>query len=328
MNPWFALARPKLAPFVVALVALGYGWAHWDRGLTLRGLPDLGLVLVSWLFLHAGTLWLNAGLDHDDGEVLFGEPVAVPSGIRRGGALALTVAVGLSAMAGAIPGIACLICALLAVAYSHPRLAWKGRPWAGPLVNLVGYGLLSPLAGWALVEVDVDLRTLAVWPVAAVGVLGTYFLAQAFHGEEDGARGYRTLVVTHGPRFTLIVARLCIGAAWLGGMGLCAAGWLPRPCLLGAPLFLWVDNWLARWARLPDGGTGAWARGATWRLFFAVCVGLLLAAAVYAHDNYEGRPVAGLATAAGHPPDRPLLPPSQMRAWEVREAYRRSSSSR
>ena len=33
----YALARPKLLPYVLLLTTAGYGWAHWDRALTMRG---------------------------------------------------------------------------------------------------------------------------------------------------------------------------------------------------------------------------------------------------------------------------------------------------
>ncbi|MCA9571391.1 MAG: hypothetical protein KC656_26310, partial [Myxococcales bacterium] len=63
----WTLARPRLMPFVVGLVVLGYAWAHWDRALVVRGGRELLVVCVAWALLHAGTLWLNAALDRDEG---------------------------------------------------------------------------------------------------------------------------------------------------------------------------------------------------------------------------------------------------------------------
>jgi drug/metabolite transporter (DMT)-like permease len=34
-------------------------------------------------------------------------------------------------------------CVALAELYSHPKTAWKAHPWLGPLVNVIGYGLLT-----------------------------------------------------------------------------------------------------------------------------------------------------------------------------------------
>ncbi|MEO0602351.1 MAG: hypothetical protein AAF211_12995, partial [Myxococcota bacterium] len=132
-------------------------------------------------------------------------------------------------------------------------------------------------------------------------------------GEEDRARGYRTLVVTHGPRVTLQVARACVFVAFLGGVTLAVLGWIPRLCLLA--VFGWgiADRFFARWMSQPDGGDESWARGLANRLLIALLLGVSLAFAEYVNDSLHGRPVAGLGTAAGHPPDRPRLPPALMR---------------
>ncbi len=295
------LARPRLLPFVLLLPLIGYGWAHWDRALPPRGFPQLLWVLAAWTALQAGTLWLNAALDRDQGEVLLGRAVAVPWGTVPCAYLALAVAVVLAFVATPVAGWAALICAVLAILYSHPNTVWKGRPLLGPLVNGVGYGLLSTLAGWAVVEVAPDARTVLVWLFSGSAVLGCYFAAQAFQGDEDRARGYRTLVVTHGARGALLAGRVCIGIGLLGGTILAALGWLPRLCLVALPLALWIDGCLRRWSALPDGGNERWARGLAWRLFVAGLVCIALAYVDYGLEWWAGAPAAGLGTASGHP---------------------------
>ena len=212
------LARPRLLPYVLGLVLIGFAWAHWDRALTARGGGGLGWVMLAWTCLHAGTLWLNAALDQDEGEVLFGRPVRPPPTTSLAGYLALAASVPLAWIGHPLAGIAVLVCAILAVAYSHPRLAWKGHPLGGPIVNIVGYGLLSPLAGWSVVGVAPNARTVLVWLLFGCAIFGTYLAAQAFQQEEDRQRGYRTLVATHGPRTVLLGARAAIGVAMIGGL--------------------------------------------------------------------------------------------------------------
>jgi 4-hydroxybenzoate polyprenyltransferase len=297
------LARPRLLPLVLMLPLAGFGWAHWDRALDLRGGPELLCVLAAWTALQTGTLWLNAALDRDQGEVLLGRAVAVPHGIVSLAYLALLLGVCLAFLGNRLAGCAAAICGVLAVLYSHPRTVWKGRPVLGPLVNGAGYGLLTPLAGWATVQVAPDTRTLVVWPLAALAVVGCYFAAQTFQRDEDRARGYRTLVVTHGPRATLLAARVCIGLALLGGTALAAIGWLPRLCLVALPLGWWVDRWLRRWSMLPHGGDERWARGLALRLLVAGLVGVGLAYVDYGYALLTEGPAAGLATVSGHPSD-------------------------
>lgn len=298
------IARLRLLPFVLALVFVGFAWAHWDRALPLRGEVRLLWVLGGWAALHVGTMWLNGALDRDEGEVLFGRPARPPPATRVLGYLALAVSVPLAWRGDPLAGAADAVCVALAIAYSHPALALKGHPLGGPLVNIVGYGLLSPMAGWAVVDVAADARTLAAWLLCSLGIFGTYLAAQAFQGEEDAARGYRTLVATAGPRAVLRAARASVGAALLGGMALAAIGWLPRLCLIGIVGWWAVDRHLARWIALPDGGTEAHARGFTRRMMYAALLGVALALAQYTWDSLTGHPVAGLGTASGHPPDR------------------------
>lgn len=311
------LSRPRLAPFVLALVGLGWAWAHWDRALRMRGGEALAQVLLAWWLLHAGTLWLNAALDQDEGEVLLGRAIPPPPGIERWGLLALAAGVLVAAHADPLAGGAAALSALLSVLYSHPRTAWKGHPVGGPFVNAVGYGMLSPLAGWAVVDVAPNPRTLAVWLAMVPGVLGCYFAAQAFQGEEDAARGYRTMVVTHGPSGAITAARIGVGLSGILGMGLAAWGWLPRVCLAAAPLWLWTDAWLALWSRVPDGGRATHAVGFARRLLLTVLVAVYLAFGDYARQSANGQPVAGLGTESGHPTDRPRLPPHLMDRWEA-----------
>ena len=63
------LARPGGMLLVLALPFTGYGFAHWEWALLLHHPERLALLLASWWCLSAGTLWLNAALDRDVGEV-------------------------------------------------------------------------------------------------------------------------------------------------------------------------------------------------------------------------------------------------------------------
>jgi len=277
-------------------------------------------VLLAWSLLHAGTLWLNAAVDRDEGEVLMGRSVPPPQGTAVAGYAALAGCVALAAVAGPWVLASAAVCAVLAVLYSHPAVMWKGHPLGGPVVNLVGYGLLSPMAGYAVARVPVTARSLSVWVLVALGILGTYFAAQAFQQEEDAARGYRTLVATHGPKAPLWAARVCIGLAMAGGLALAAVGWLPRGCLVVAPGWWVLDRWMIRWLDQPGGGDATWALGFTRRLLWAGLLGLGAASWDYVAGSLRSEPVAGLGTVAGHPPDRPRLAPREMRLWEAGRA--------
>lgn len=296
----WTLSRPRLLPYVLALVGAGYGWAHWDRALPLQRPLSFAALLTAWAMLHAGTLWLNAAVDRDEGEVLFGRAVRPPPGTEAAGYAALALGLPFAAV-DPLATVAYAACAVLAVLYSHPSVFLKGHPVGGPLVNIVGYGLLSPLAGWALVDVEVNARTLVMWLACALGIFGVYLAAQAFQQREDRARGYRTLVATQGPRVVLRLARVSLGLAIGIGVGLAGIGWIPRLAGLCALGWWPVDRHLAAWEGLGDGGTELHARTFAIRMARLIALGVLLVFVQYAIDSARGGPVAGLATPNGRP---------------------------
>lgn len=295
------LGRPILVWHLLSMVLGGFGWGHWNRALQLRGASELGWVVLAWIALHFGTMWLNAAVDRDEGEVFFGEAVPVPESASTMSFVALALSVALAAQANPVAFVSTVICALLAVAYSHPALLWKGHPVLGPMVNVVGYGILTPTVGWSCVGVPLDPRTVAMVALTATAVLGAYCAAQAFQEDEDRARGYRTLVVTHGPRVCVDGAATLLGLSWIGVMVLAAVGWLPRPLLVASPLWLWVHQWFLRWREAPGGGSEAHARELARRVAYLTLVLFAITFGEYARESAMGLPLAGLGTASGHP---------------------------
>ena len=290
------LARPAGMPLVLALPATGWMYGHWEWGLDTRHPARFAWLMVAWFLLSAGTLWSNAAFDQDDGEVLMGPRTPLPPNLRAWAALALVGAV--LAGLGAGPVVAALVgaCAAMAVGYSSRRTAWKAHPVLGPAVNVLGYGVLSPLAGWWVADVDPTPRAVATLVLLACWVGATYFGAQGFQAEEDRRRGYRTLVATRGEPATISVARAGYAVAIGGLLALSAAGWYPRILWLGLPLAVALDRHLARWARHPElgveGGKGMLRRATV------LAVGLIgLAVAQHLWDILHGLPPAGLGTA-------------------------------
>jgi hypothetical protein len=293
------LARPRGAALITSLPLIGFGYALWERGSTVSPLVvarELALLTLAWLCGHAGAMWLNAALDRDRGPVLLGRAVEVPRITSAAGYAALALSVAIAIPLGAIP-IACTIgCAILAILYSHPKVALKGRSAAGPLVNVIGYGALSPIAGYFS-----DVHAIATWRAAislalmVAWILGIYFAAQAFQADEDGKRNYRTLVVTHGPTFTLRVAHLLMRGASLVLLATTIAGIYPRAIFASAPLWIFADVSLARW-RASEIEDGARAGRLIARLTLA---GVATVIAAYGHHVwriFHGVPAGGCGT--------------------------------
>lgn len=285
---------------IATLPVAGLGFGLWERGSTIAPwviAPSLLLLFATWALGHAGAMWLNAELDRDQGAVLLGKPVEVPRGTALLGYVALAGSVALSLGLGVVPTVCTGACAILSVLYSHPRVALKGRSIGGPLVNGAGYGTLSPTAGWAVAETPPTWRAAIVVVLGAAFILAVYFAAQAFQADEDRRRGYRTLVVTHGPRFCLHAARLSLLVSVAGMSVLAITGAFPRLILVGVPIFWLADRHLARWSRLEGGGTGRHAVTLVGWLVLATFVVVCAAYADHFWAMAQDAPLGGCGTA-------------------------------
>ncbi len=256
-----ALARPRGTLLLLIVPLTGYGFAHWDFEMEAQRPLSLALVLVAWIFLSAGSLWLNANLDGDEGQILFsrGGVGERPAHLDLFSYAALATATCLAFVADVIAGLACATCSVLAILYSHPKTMWKARPWLGPLVNVSGYGVLSWIAGWSVARLPMTARNVAAMILFATFVFGMAFAAQAYQREDDARRGYRTLVVTRGPAACLRVAIACTRVTIAGVAVLSALGVYPRLVLFGLPLYALPEITMARWRRAPNGGSPAFA---------------------------------------------------------------------
>lgn len=113
--------------------------------------------------------------------------------------------------------------AVLSVAYSHPRVRWKGVAGADILTNMVGFGVLCPLAGWSLLR---PLEEIPWWFVATLALfLGAlYAPTTASDYAADKAYGIRTLAVRLG-----VGRALALGFVLeVGSVALLALGWSQR----------------------------------------------------------------------------------------------------
>jgi len=127
----------------------------------------------------------------------------------------------------------------LSVAYSHPAIRWKGVPGLDLLVNILGFGVICPLAGWALLR---PIEQFPAWYLLSIALFvgAAYAPTTAADYESDKAYGIRTLAVALGPERTMLV-----GFAQLAGaVVLLAAGnglaWFPFTDLgAGALNALW-----------------------------------------------------------------------------------------
>lgn len=242
--PYVLHLRPAEWPIMAAHTMLGWFLAV---GFT-RPDPLATVGLLAWVVaLNGGTLALNSAFDRDDDDVAYlRQPPPVPAGL---GVVALALMVfGLFAAWGAPVGYrwAYLACLLMSVLYSVPPVRLKAVGGVDWVINLVGFGTISPYAGWALSGRPLTAAATIIFVAFGALFAAFYPLTQLYQMDVDRERGDRTLALRLGVGRSLVVALLGVGItfgmlagaayssgwggreAWLrwGLLGLAGAGWI------------------------------------------------------------------------------------------------------
>jgi len=250
-----------------------------------------GVLLAGWLswvvLLNGGTLAFNSAFDRDTGPVAYlPDPPPPPAWLAAAAGSLMVLGVLLSYLViGRAMALLVGICLGLSVLYSAPPARLKSRPGLDLMVNMLGYGAGSTLAGFLTARAAYfgspaacaagGWKTVS-WPglqgplseqlqgVLAGGgggvVLGfgllfgsIYPLTQLYQMNADLERGDRTLVTALGPRLSLLLSlALAVGAtgAFLHGLVTRGAGWaLLLPLLV---MGLWLGH-LVHWLRREPG---------------------------------------------------------------------------
>jgi 4-hydroxybenzoate polyprenyltransferase len=250
--------RPAEWPIVAGHAALGaivaVGWDGLTDGPTLR-MAAIGLL--AWVIgLNGGTLAINSAFDRDEGDVAYlRRPPPPPPGLFAFGMALMVFGLGLTWHFPPLYRNAYLICVVLSVLYSVPPFRLKAVAGMDWLINMLGFGLLTPLAGWAATGAPLTpegrLLLLGFLPLFAA----LYPLTQLYQVEEDRRRGDRTLAILLGPRWSLRVAILGVIVAFACFTLASRAVWPPglagiwRWSGMGVSLAVWMAvllPWLAR----------------------------------------------------------------------------------
>jgi 4-hydroxybenzoate polyprenyltransferase len=244
--------RPAEWPIMAGHTLLGYVLAVGVKGVGSQQLGPALLALVIWVvFLNGGTLAINSVFDKDEGDIGYlNAPPQLPRYLLH---FSLALLIGGQLLALMLPigfQVAYAICFVLSILYSVPPFRFKAVAGVDWVINMWGFGTLTPYAAWAATGRPLDLGSGLVLFAFCPLFAGLYPLTQLYQFEEDRQRGDRTLALILGMRVSLILATLCVlvafvvfvSAAVLLGVG-------PKGYALGLPLILWLTvllPWLSR----------------------------------------------------------------------------------
>jgi 4-hydroxybenzoate polyprenyltransferase len=259
--PYLLHLRPAEWPIMAGHTLLGYllavGVSGAANGL-LRGEALLGLVL--WVVcLNGGTLALNSAFDHDEGDI--GYLKRPPPAPRRLLAMSIVLLLLGQAVAFFLPlefVWAYAACFLLSILYSVPPVRLKAVAGADWLINMWGFGTLTPYAGWAATGIPLTAHGLVLLLAFCPLFAALYPLTQLYQFDEDERRGDRTLALRLGMRRSLdlaiVMGLLAFGMiGWAGAL----AGWGGR------------GHDLLRWTGVMGAGLAWLGVLIPWRLQFA-----------------------------------------------------------
>ncbi len=274
------LLGPALMPYLLHLRPLEWPImsGHFLLGtlLALGWALPAGSTLLGWfvfvVLMNGGTLAINSAFDQDEGDIGYLKaPPRPPRYLLHLSAAMLAAATALGFLLPPAFAWSNAACVAMSVLYSVPPPRLKARAGWDLLINMVGFGALTPLAGWG-----VSGRVLPPWFLGvAVGfalLFGALYPAtQIYQIEEDRARGDRTLVIRFGETASLVAANvLALAAHGCFAWSLGAAGrgaqlpWLlPSLCGWLAVLLPWALRWRQRNPAQQEAGMywtlGAWA---------------------------------------------------------------------
>ena len=236
--------RPAEWPIMAGHTVLGYLLAVGLRG-AWHGMALAEAVrgLVIWVvFLNGGTLAINSVFDRDEGDIGYlSAPPAPPKYLLEFSVLLLAGGQVLALTLPPLFAIDYALCFALSVLYSVPPFRFKAVAGVDWLINMIGFGALTPIAGWAVTGRALDLQHALVLAAFCPLFAGLYPLTQLYQFEEDRRRGDRTLALIVGMRTSLLLAIGCTILAFaVFALAAVLARAHPVASLLVIPLILWL----------------------------------------------------------------------------------------
>lgn len=222
---------------------------HFGLGIYLGSSPDSTFHFMSLfifiILLNGGTLALNSSFDDDHGPIAFlKHPPKPPKYLKQFSFILLALGLVLALTQSSINAERkyffeiVLTCTLMSILYSVPPIRLKSRPGWDTVINGLGFGFFTLLAGFTSI-------TATLTPFILKLCVGFFFLFCAFYPmtqiyqiEEDQERGDITTAGALGTNNALLMSLLSV---WVAHLWILWAFVLSPMVLIliGTSLFLW-----------------------------------------------------------------------------------------
>jgi len=207
------------------------------------------------LFLHGATLAYNSAFDQDTGDVGFLDNPPRPPRALKLYSLSLMAIGAIASLCISFPFfIIYAISTFMSWLYSAPPARLKKRGGWDVVINSIGYGTFTAMAGWFAVGAPLSGSDWFIFLGFAFLFAAVYPMTQFYQREEDRASGARTLVLVLGDRVSMIFIHLTILlaiASWAlaaAGGDTTMAGW----ACIAVPSIVWLAfaaHWWATFSR-------------------------------------------------------------------------------
>ncbi len=256
--------------------------AHFFLGTLLAaGWPLAKGSFSAWVIfvvlMNGGTLALNSAFDQDEGDIGYLKaPPKPPKYLAHFGYVLLAASLGWSLVFIRVkPGghyffEIVMTCVLMSILYSVPPIRLKARAGWDLLINCVGFGFFTPMAGWVFTGRGLESALMSLCIGFGLLFAALYPLTQIYQVEEDTARGDQTLVIRFGVGTSLTYAIIATFSAhfWFAWACLKAHA---NPLYLLISLVAWLGlliPWRLRWQKIsaPQAEAGMYRGLAAWAI--------------------------------------------------------------
>jgi 4-hydroxybenzoate polyprenyltransferase len=242
--PYLLHLRPAEWPVMAGHVALGWLLASGLQWPDSHALLGIGAWVVG---LNGGTLALNSAFDHDEGDIAYlKQPPRPPVGLAIVGLGLMVIGLAATWDFGSRWRLIYAVCVALSIAYSVPPIRLKRVGGVDWLINVIGFGMLTPWAGWEISGRPLELNYLLIFIAFAPLFGALYPLTQLYQMDHDRSHGDKTLAVRLGVSESLRLSILLVGVAFATFVGAARQSvWPSVPGLRWAVLATAFMAWLA-----------------------------------------------------------------------------------